>query len=98
MEKLLKARGGRLLQENEIMLKFLQLCLALQHVHSKVRRQRQAAAAVAERTWLRRWPGPLACLPACRQTASPAPYARASCIVTSRAAIFSWAGTAYSSW
>ncbi len=36
LEQWLKARDGKLLGEGEVMLKFVQLCLALQHVHSKV--------------------------------------------------------------
>ena len=35
----LKARGGRLLDEREVMGKLVQLCLGLQHVHSKARRR-----------------------------------------------------------
>ena len=33
---LLKKRGGKLLSEEEIMLKFVQICLGLMHVHNKV--------------------------------------------------------------
>ena len=36
LERWLRARSGVLLSEDEVMLKFVQLCLALQHVHSKV--------------------------------------------------------------
>lgn len=31
----LKNKGDQLLPENEVMMKFVQVCLALQHVHSK---------------------------------------------------------------
>lgn len=34
---MLKARGGELLPEGQLMMKFVQLCLGLQHVHAKVR-------------------------------------------------------------
>ena len=37
LDKLVRGREGALLSEGEVMLKFVQLCLALQHVHSKVR-------------------------------------------------------------
>lgn len=40
LEQWLKARDGKLLGEGEVMLKFVQLCLALQHVHSKVGSER----------------------------------------------------------
>ena len=33
----LKQRGGQYLDEEEVMLKFVQICLALQAVHSKAR-------------------------------------------------------------
>ena len=36
LEKMLKARGGALLPEGQLMMKFVQLCLGLQHVHGKV--------------------------------------------------------------
>ena len=36
MATLLKKRGGKLLSEDEIMLKFVQICLGLMHVHNKV--------------------------------------------------------------
>ena len=32
----LKSRDGQLLEENEIMMKFVQVCLALDHTHSQV--------------------------------------------------------------
>ncbi|PRW58940.1 serine threonine- kinase Nek1 isoform X5 [Chlorella sorokiniana] len=35
LEKMLKARGGELLPEGQLMMKFVQLCLGLQHVHAK---------------------------------------------------------------
>ena len=37
LDKLVRGREGALLSEGEVMLKFVQLCLALQHVHGKVR-------------------------------------------------------------
>ena len=37
MATLLKRRNGKLLNESEIMLKFVQICLGLMHVHNKVR-------------------------------------------------------------
>ena len=37
LEKMLKARAGELLPEGQLMMKFVQLCLGLQHVHAKVR-------------------------------------------------------------
>ena len=43
LEALLRARRCALLSEGEVMIKFVQLCLALQHVHSKVRRRRPGA-------------------------------------------------------
>ena len=36
LEKMLKARGGELLPEGQLMMKFVQLCLGLQQVHAKV--------------------------------------------------------------
>lgn len=42
LEGLLKGRGGSLLSEDDVMLRFVQLCLALQHVHSKVAPQAAA--------------------------------------------------------
>ena len=37
LDKLVRGRQGALLSEDKVMLKFVQLCLALQHVHGKVR-------------------------------------------------------------
>lgn len=57
LEKLLKAQGGGglLLKEEDLMVKFVQLCLALQHVLAKVRSRgqqwQQLCAAVSPGRW-----------------------------------------------
>ena len=50
MERFLKQRKGELLSEGELMLKFVQLCLALHHVHAKVRLAWQGWDAVSYMT------------------------------------------------
>ena len=47
LERFLKQQKGELLTEDELMLKFVQLCLALHHVHAKVRIAWQGYAAVS---------------------------------------------------
>ena len=42
---LLKKRGGKLLSEDEIMLKFVQICLGLMHVHNKVAPRKRSLSA-----------------------------------------------------
>ena len=37
LDTFLKKRRGQLMEEKEIMLLFVQICLGLQHVHSKAR-------------------------------------------------------------
>ena len=36
MDKYVRAQGGQLLPEDTIMLKFVQICLAVHYIHSKV--------------------------------------------------------------
>lgn len=36
LDNYVKARGGQLLPEDTIMLKFVQICLAVHYIHSKV--------------------------------------------------------------
>lgn len=37
LDSFLRGRQGQFLKEQEVLLKFVQICLGLQHVHSKVR-------------------------------------------------------------
>ena len=46
MATLLKKRGGKMLSEDEIMLKFVQICLGLMHVHNKVRPAHPASGVI----------------------------------------------------
>ena len=47
LDSFLKNQNGQFLGEDEVLLKFVQICLGLQHVHSKVRRVSSPLAPAA---------------------------------------------------